>query len=218
MNKEQLGALPADPQHLEARSDARGRSHRASHEGRGGELSRPERPRHAGIGVQSRAAHARPRAQADPQDRRSDQAHRRRHATVTASRPAKRSASSGSKRARSRPCASRRRSAANVGKSSTVTETTATARSTPRNRAGTELRPRQWSDSADPAISRSFRSLSHRPAALRVARRSDCQLSRCAPRRRRLAAENRRSRSAARSARQRRADRRDARGARLPVE
>ena len=38
----------------------------------------PERPRHAGIGVQPRTAHPRPRAQADPQDRRSAEAHRRR--------------------------------------------------------------------------------------------------------------------------------------------
>ncbi len=142
MNKEQTGALPADPQHLEARSDARGRSHRASHEGRGGELSRSERPRDAGVGVQPRAAHARPRAQADPQDRRSDQAHRGRHATATASRPAKRSASSGSKRARSRPCASRRRSAANVGKSSTATGTIATAESAGRSAPLTRYRGR----------------------------------------------------------------------------
>src|SRR5690348_12222518 len=53
--------------------------------------------------------------------------------TVTAWRPAKRSASSDSKRARLRPCASRRRSAANVGKSSTVTATTDTG-SRPRYR------------------------------------------------------------------------------------
>ena len=41
----------AHPQQLEARPDGGGRPHDVAHEGRGGQPARPERPRHAGVGV-----------------------------------------------------------------------------------------------------------------------------------------------------------------------
>ena len=127
MSKEQLEHFRSILQQLEAGPDGRSRPHRLAHEGRGGQLPRPERSRHAGRGIQPRAAHARPRAQADPQDRRGASSASRTAPTATASRPAKRSASSASRRVRWPPSASKPRSAASVASTSTATATTATA-------------------------------------------------------------------------------------------
>ena len=74
----------------------------AAHEGRGRQLPGSQRPGDAGVGIQPRAAHPRPRAQADPQDRRSARSASRTGPTATVSRRASRSASSVSRPGRSR--------------------------------------------------------------------------------------------------------------------